>query len=503
MKYWLLLSLMVCLGISQVQAQKWKEKFNKLKTKVKGDTSTVSTAANVAHTMPVDEVAKGWEDGKKSTWKPYSSSERGMLEPFGKYTEFKFIKDANGNVTEILQDGKKYTTYSYRGSDFKDAYSISHMKVLYLSPTRIINYSVNPTTYRVDGINGIYGTKTSIKDAIKEVQAYLDYRGEKVDADREAIAEEQRQHRAKYTLEGKKVVKITVEFPQGKPKQFVDRQKFEVGFVIELSSGETVKTMNLGGNAYMEDLEVVENTLVSGSTILGGVGGIGSKYMTNEFGAYNREYKGAYFTPNISRDINSDNQLRLKVKSKFDGVGEAVIEGPVYYGNSHGESFSGRSGDDGVTGKPGTDAGAGGTGPDVLVELKQVTHPKTGQKVHLYKINSTYYPIAAGGSMSVSSRGGAGGHGGNGDDVHDSATIAAGDGGLGGPGGDGGTITLMVDPSVSTPHNFQYDVRGGNGGHGGYAGTCWDNPGLNGDGGKGGNAGHSGSFKEKKGKVSF
>lgn len=467
-------------------AQKWKDKINNLKGGGSSDSVTFESQDVIAGRWPVDSAYNTRvEDG-------------GMMRLSSK-EHVRIYKDSAGLAYKVKFMGETYTLWDPDGTDWASGFSLDHMTNMCFFENSIVRYHFNYSTKKVAGIKWVIGSGmgVSAKKIVKKVQEYLDYGLKKIAADREAIKQAEIANRKKYTLEGREVVAIRPVWKDGaQPDKLVSGDEVELGFEIDLADGTSMKTMNIGGEAYIEDLEVVFKQNVSGFWI-------GQSYSTGVWGGYNRNRRVA-ITAHSPWGLDDPIDLMLTVKSRYGGDGTATIKVPVFFGRRQSEAFRGWSGDNGRSGNPAEDGKEGHRGPDVVVELKQLKHSVTGQALHVYKIKDRQYIIEAGGHMTVQSAGGSGGAGGEGEDKHENESGMPGNGGNGGHGGNGGNITLIVDPSVTIPHDFEPVVSGGMGGSGGYKGVCWScNADANGSGGYSGFSGSKGTFTEKQGKVSF
>ncbi len=427
------------------------------------------------------EIAAKWESGKYDFFK----RDGPRMRKSGT-AHIRILKDDAGNVTHVRlgeaseneRDYGKYNPYSYSGSEFVCAFVQNNNNVIYFTEDMIVLYACDHT-YKVSNVYSSFKSQKKSHELIAEIQAYRDFGEGKIDSDREALREEEKNHRSEFTLEGKDVVKITPVYPEGTPKSIGSSERLEIGFEITLADGTTMKTSNIGGEAYVEDL-IGESTNASTS-------GIGSNYSSGLYGE-NPE-TNAYLRASIS-DYEKD-YIIVTVKSKFGGSASCQIKLPLTYNSKESCGAGGSSGGDNRS--YGGRGGDGSYGGNITVQIKTTTHSETGEKLYYCKSGGQYYKIKVGGSFHVSAAGGYGGKGGPGRDVNGNGGYAAPtDGGLGGDGGNGGNVTFLIDPSASDI-KVTYNVDGGNGGSGGVKGTCFScaygQDGNHGPGGNGGSAG--------------
>lgn len=440
-----------------------------------------------------DVIAGRWaRDGEYGTW----VEDGGLFVPSSK-RQVRIYKDTNGRAYKVMFKGEEYKLWDPSGSDWASGFSHDHMSNMCFFENTMIYYHFNYTTKKVGGIKWQVGKRLGGKNKVmKLVQEYLDYGLQKIEEDRAAIAKAEKENRDKYSLKDKEVVAIKPVWPTGvAPDKLVDGDEINIGFELTLADGSVMKTINLGGEAYIQDLEVTSLQNVSLS------GGLGETYSTGIYGGYNRSW-----TPKIiahsPHTLDAPIELTLTVKSRYEGSGETSINIPVFFGSGKREHFyaGGAYGCAG-TGQDGED---GNRGREVYVQVKQVVHPVTKQELHVYNSNDNIKIVRAGGLMTVQATGTSGQCGGDGQDRSESDHGAPGDGGNGGNGGDGGDITLLIDPSVTIPYNFTPVISGGMGGENGLKGLCWGCAyGASGEDGKVGHYGYEGTFTEKKGKVNF
>ncbi len=485
--------LLMLIGLTSMSAsaQGWKDKIGL----GGGDANS-----GEPETRSMTEIAKLWEDQKLTRYMPYGGG-NGMLQASGS-AFVKFVKDANGEVIKFRSGTydtetslNDYEPYSYGGSDFVDCYFQNHMNVIYMTESSIVSYSLDGD-YRVKVINFVLGKKGKTKGWLEEIQAYRDYRDNKLESDRDAIAQEEIDNRAKYTLEGKQVTNIEFVFPNGKPEKVIVGEEYKFGFEITLADGSKMKTKNIGGEAYIEDFLAEESH--------GFVSGPGEDYMTGMYGAHSSPI--GYFK--VYTGSNNSDLYQLKISSKFGGDATTTLEIPIAYNLK--ETYS-CVGEDGYPGFGTTGAGGGraGHGCPLTVEVKLVKHTETGEDLYSCKITDgftgavSYVKVRKGGSLHVEAFGGYGGNGGNGVDKRTGEYGEPGKGGKGGKGGNGGNILLIVDPSA-TGLEFTYDNGGGSGGSGGEHGWCISCPyGSHGQVGDSGEGGPSGTYNKEVKKVSF
>lgn len=455
-------------------------------------------------TRSLTEIVKGWEDGEYKLYRPYGSST--MLKYKGK-EDLTFVKDDNGEVVKIIVgNNTEFEPYSYGGTDFMDSYFMNHMNVLFVSDEYIIRYHLETSEYTVKGIDAIYGKKIRYKKAMQIVQEYRDYSDEKIESDREAIKQAEIAHREKYTLEGRTVTKIEAVFPgkPGPPAAVTVGSFIDVGFELTLEDGTVMKTSNIGGHAYVEDLEIKSS---SNCTITG----VSMPYQPGAYGA-NPMMRAKLKVSKTSQKPGASDEATITVGSQYGGTGEFTMSFEIVYPSSVKYTCTGEGGYDGYA--SGDDGHRAGHGCPVTIEVKETKHTVSGESLYHIKITDEFtndvswyklYNLGPGGgsTLEVNVTGGIGGAGAPGKSHQDDDYGKPGTGGNGGEGGDGGDIHVILDPSVKHLE-IDYSNNGGSGGDGGLPGSCFSCPyGSDGDHGKRGPGGVAGTYKEEVGEVRF
>jgi hypothetical protein len=435
------------------------------------------------------DIALRWEDGMYT----HRKETGGMWEPGGKQ-EVKFIKE-DGIIKKVIIADKEYGISRMMGSEFVRFYHYKN-DLLYMTETTIIQYRMaNRTSMQIEEC---YGDKVSIGKAKKEIVAFREYTDVAVEADREAIANEEKANRAKYGLEDKEVASIEMVFPEGKPTKVRSGVDYKFGLEITLADGTVMKTHNIGGEAYMEDFVA--------SDYKGAVWGPGSEYTTGSYGGHMHNTSGS-FRPKAAAE--GKDVFTVTIAPKYKGAGKTTVSFPIEYPNGQKYSCNGESGYD-TPGSRGVAGGRAGHGCPLVIEVKIVKHSETGADLYLCKITDGFTQSVSylkfnksDGSLHVDAYGGTGGTGAEGDPKKEGEYGQPGQGGTGGNGGNGGEIVLILDPAASGL-DFTYEVRAGYGGSGGSGGFCWSCPyGSRGKGGSAGSAGSAGSFKKETKKVTF
>ncbi len=473
----LLTVLLVFAAINGAEAQKLKDRINNKLSQLKGDDQ--DTVAMDDRSMT--EIAKGWETGEYKRYSKYTGMN--TWDPETDKIYLHFDRNEQGEVTAIRHGEEviyaTFEPYTYGGSDFVGCYFENALNIIHLTDESVICYHLD-SEYRVAGLKWCAGKKVKYKPTIGMIQALRDHREKTVEGDREAIAQEEIEHRAKYTLEGKNVASIEAVFPDGKPGHLVDGSSVDIGFKITLDDGTVMKTSNIGGHAYVEDLvEEGENCYISG---------VGSDYSPATYGA-NPKTKAVLRgnVHNFSKD-----KATVTIKPKYGGSAVLTLDFTVLFKDNEIYSCEGEDGYPGYAG--GAPGGRAGHGCPVDVEIKLIKHTVTGDPLYIARIKDNFTgkvtKIKFNSGLQVNVRGGMGGTGANGSDKQSGEYGVPGKGGTGGTGGNGGDINLVLDPSAKNV-DFTYKNGAGSGGNGGRGGTCWSCP--NGDDGPQGDRGASGS----------
>jgi hypothetical protein len=435
------------------------------------------------------EIATKWESGTFSSYKPDGF----MMRSTGKKIQIQIIKDENGKLEGIgFEKAVKPSFFPVTrdGSTFVSAF-VNNIDYLYFTDEMIVCYTVSAISGGVEHIRWVLKTKKSPSAIIAEIDAYEKYSETKILEDNQKTKGEEIAFRKENTLEGKDVTKITPIYPEGKPTSISFNESIDIGFEITLADGTTVKTSNVGGNAYIEDLVQEEsfNCIISS---------LGKSYSSN-FDGTNPKTNGRIRTK-IS-DMDKD-YISVTVKPKYKGSASFTIKLPIKYPTKVTALNSGMSGSSNNNYE--SKGGDGSNGSTITAKVKTIKHSQTGEVLYLCKVGSEIYKLSKGGTLSIVASGGFGGNGGPGRDASQyDGSKAPTDGGDGGNGGNGGIITLFIDPSAKDI-NVTYSVSGGNGGNGGIKGTCFScGYGSDANFGKGGSGGNSGSFSKEIKKVTF
>lgn len=226
------------------------------------------------------------------------------------------------------------------------------------------------------------------------------------------------EHKAKYSIKGKKVTKI--EIVNTYPKDFFVGSKFTFGIVATLADGSQIKTKELGGEGNMEDYNVV----ITGDHI--------KNYDGYEVGSNLKNNKGDY----ILIEANSIHHTDLK---KVSAKMVLTYNQPLKF------NYSGRGSNI-----------QGDNAENIRVEIKQVKHSETGETLLEYRIYNSkgldktvrVQPTQV---LELTANGGNSGY----------TSLSN---GKNYRGGDAGNITLYIDPTVGDNYRFEYSNRGGKGG---------------------------------------
>ncbi|MFT5823773.1 MAG: hypothetical protein ACI8ZM_005036 [Crocinitomix sp.] len=461
------------------------------------------SASKSVSEMPTEgqlEIATKWETGEYDYFKRDGNGNSFVRDGT---MNIRIIKNEDGTIKTVRlgeesqfdRESNAYNPYSFGGSEFVCAFVMNNSNCIYFTDEMIVHYSCD-NDYNVWTVMWSLNKKKKYNEFMTEIQAYRDYGENQIEGDRVRVKEEEIANRKEFTLEGKDVVSITPIYPNGKPIAIGVNESIDIGFEIKLADGTVMKTSNVGGNAYVEDLvEVGMNGTISG---------LGGSYTTGSYGANPKS--NASLKTDIS-DVTKD-FITVTIKPKHKGTASCTIKLPIQYPLEADASFYGSYGSS--NNSYGSFGGNGGDGPDLIVKIKTAIHSETGETIYICRVNSvgsstgSLYKLAMGGSFHVAAPGGSGGSGGPGRDRSANDGYERPDnGGDGGNGGNGGSIKLIIDPSAKDI-KITYNVDGGSQGLGGIKGTCFScSYGSDGNHGTRGSGGSGGSFSKEIKAVIF
>lgn len=422
-----------------------------------------------------------------------------------RYCYVNLEKDSTGTVTKIWtafflnEDGtqKEPTLYEAYASpmyhtnswffpdplinSYDGQYKYNRDEGMYITDESIAWYKVNKWSEpEIKTLIGVVGKKgKNVSTWTKEIEAYRRWAMEKQKADIEDLTAAEKAFWKKHSLEHREVSAIQIVFTdETEQTGAVPGNSIRFGLEATFKDGSTDKTHNLGGNLYIEDF------VVSGFQY-GDARWIGRDYKPDEWGGHAHKlgaelkvWNNTAPAPGVA-DI-----LNFKVKSKYQGRGEAVVRLPFHYP----KAISLPCQADGMT---------------THIEAKLAKHSETGAPLIYCKVGKNHYlKFHAGGTLRADASGMPGIPGNNGSDCSE-AYCHAGDGGDGGRGGRGGNITLAIDPAASGKFKPRLSADGGPGGDPGLFGKAWSDTGTDGNSGARGPKGSPGVVKVLTQSVSF
>ena len=484
-------------GFSQLKGLK-----DKMKNKINSVTGKDSTSSNTASlnitTESQDLLLSNFASGEYNQF--YGPNRLYMYQVQVTTEQDKDKKTTRFYWTKDKGYGDKYLFYPKKmdGSDHIYAFKRKMDEIeISCSENHIFAYKGNddpnaPHGYKVSKLMYVHGSFMKPKAAIEYIEKQRGASLKKIEADRQAKINAEKERRKKYTLEGKSIKQIIAVWPDNKPKMVMANESYNLGFEVIFSDGSKDKTLNLGGNLYPCDFKIEETNATTSN--------FDSEYKTWGYGRVNKVAKINVKEP----ELGAIDEVSLNVSSKYDGKANLEIKLPITY-SEKGELFMG--GQDALSGMIRNQGGGrGGHGMHIKVELKSYKHSATNQTVYIYKCTNTitnthHFGRFTGKKFHIDVSGGAGGDGAQGSDSWDIKKPSK--GGFGGNGGRGGKIELIVDSSASgvAITNDVSGGSGGSGGTGGYAhGDCPHGDAPRGDSGRSGTAG---SFAKKAGNVRF
>ncbi|HEY1040269.1 MAG TPA: hypothetical protein VGF30_12725 [Bacteroidia bacterium] len=368
---------------------------------------------------------------------------------------------------------------------------------------------------------GIKGDEKETPKYQEKVDAYL--KGMAVEKEK-IIAEATEKRRKDNSLEGRDVKSIELIM---KSESVIPGENTAIGVIANLKDGSQLKTLGFAkGGTFWSDYKI---------TVTGGTFNRGSITTSEEFSASNKDqvtftiqsvYKPEF---KISKTVNVSYTHSYYFSYAQDGM--------YGYPGANGSKGHCQKGITAGNGKDGNNGGIGTSVGAITVKIAPYTHAQTKEALLKYEINgpgeSRHFVVTPSTSVKVNANGGNGGSGGSGGkagDVSNSRSAGepdcncsssamymgqGGDGGNGGSGGNGGTVTVIIDPSV-TSNAFVASAEAGFGGNGGAFGDtdaasgCHNEKSVKavrdskkGKAGAAGKNGMKGSITTKKEKVTF
>ncbi len=328
--------------------------------------------------------------------------------------------------------------------------------------------------------------KENTEDYTKFHDAVWNYMVNAAELEKKAIAEAEEKEKQRVakekkdnSLEGKKVKSIEL-VADGKNVGYGDDVKVNV--IATLKDGTQLKTKGIGGKTWLDDY-IFTSDVGTGTKVGDRKSTPNDAIKITVQSKFHPDLKDTkevilgFSSAKTVIDLTSDLNINM-CTGRLQPSGKDGSKGDCSKGQAAGD------GTDGVSGVDGKDLSQ-----DIEVNVGSFKHKKTGETILSYEITSGSFTkkffCLQGAEVVVFAKGGcgqAGSDGGDGGEVKvtgnntdcDCASSASymgrgGDGGNGGNGGNGPTLTLTVDPSVST-YNLITNVEGGGGGNAGKGG---------------------------------
>ncbi len=379
-------------------------------------TTLMSFGQKDSDVQSLSAIAATWSDDSY----PSRNENSGMWEPMasGK-SDIKFIKDAEGNVTSIQIDSDTYKANSGSSSSFVSCY-YKGSEYLYLTESTIVKYSENYTTKSVEpemfwgkkpkGVGGVakeIAAYNEVAEAFKEEEKAASAAADAVANEKAAAA-----RLAKYSIEGKEVVKIEI-INVKTPEKFGHFRGFDFDVLATLKNGEKISTAGFT-EGYISD--------------------------------YNITYSAENYGGKLESGFVKNDKITVTATSKYHPGITASADVILPYNEDISFNYNGMN----------WSRSAGVSANDFRIEVKQVKHASNGSDLLMIRIiNANGSDVVSEFKMKTSQTLNFYAKGGNGGS----------DNGQGYNGGDGGNVTVIKDPSVKE-FNLNCENYGGSGGQG-------------------------------------
>jgi hypothetical protein len=500
---------------SPVQGQNFLEKMkNKVNNIGKSGTADLEklTIADVDQA----KLAEAFTSKQYTRYK-YSTSQIKICAADGSQELF-FKKNTDGAV-EAIYYGNASTSFDKKQA-FLPVYSESPLVKKYTSGSgdgnlifhnnTIINYKRTSNGLFIQELYGAsipYKLVNSYIAKVEQLHLTAEKEGKKVRSDKfekdraakkaeeEKFLAEEKIRRAKYSLENKVVTKIEVSLIEKLDRTIRPKDTRRVGITVTLADGTIMKSKNLGGNLYPQDIMVESNVGRYAE-----INALGAAYKPK---SSNTRRITIGLKKSYSYEPQHNGQVVFTFKPKYKGTTSTTLSMEIkpLDGNlvidargRNGASYE----------RPSTDGGDATDGQDMTISVKKIKADNTIGYTYWAKWtigNQTKYSKFTG-KLDIDARGGYGGEGSMGK-VFFKGGGKPPKGGDGGNGGDGADCTIILDPSAS---GLSYDIKlqPGVGGQGLRGAGCDDCAyGEDGEHGKDGKIGKEGTLTKKVEKVNF
>ncbi len=238
-------AILLVSGPFHANAQKWKEKLNKVTSKSNSDSAKVFESQDV--------VAGKWAEKDVYLVRVNDS---GIMKPSSK-DSVKIIKDSNGKAVKVEFRGDTYKLWDPNDTDWASGFSYNHMNNLCFFENSIVKYHFDYSSKKVAGVKFVIGKGMGGPGKVKKaVQEYLDYGLAKIKSDKEAAERKRAEHKAKYSIVAQTVESIEIQIISDQGDKLDCGSKFRVGYIVKTKEGNTIKSKSLGGEAYVNDYNV-------------------------------------------------------------------------------------------------------------------------------------------------------------------------------------------------------------------------------------------------------
>ncbi len=207
-----------------------------------------------AQSKSQNRIAAQWEDGE---YKNYVGNGYGMFMASSRKLKVEIKKNDKGLATQVIIDGRVHDVWQKSGSEWSSGFSKTNNTCLFFTDdgNSIVKYELNSSSNTVSEITGFINKKAGKAKAVtKMINSYLAQGIENMQAEKDALAAKKAEHKAKYSIGNKTVEKISIELLSD--DKIDCGAKFFVAYTIETEDGSTIKSRNLGGEAYPNEYDI-------------------------------------------------------------------------------------------------------------------------------------------------------------------------------------------------------------------------------------------------------
>lgn len=409
------------------------------------------------------EDVLGFNHTKKISFtRANGAPENSILDSHGDFPYFAKAADRNNTPCVVLAIDGDYYFIKSLGYNTSDPGGASGVDI-----TEIISKN------KLAGIKGNPGDISKYKMKVHDFITRFKAESEKIIA---AALEKQRKENS---LEGRNVTGIELQLSQ---EDVVPGKVTKIGVIANLKDKSQLKTKGIArGKTHWSDYNV---TVAGGS-----FDGKGNITVSEEFSGNSKDQVTITITSVYIPSLKITKTININYKRDyFFALAMSGNGGQFGMSGTKGNCHNGKASGDG---KNGGDGMAGGNAGTVTVKIAPYTHAQTKEALLKYEVTTkegtSHFVVTPSSTVRINANGGNGGNGGPGGrsgelssansqnlgfcDCSSSAVYMGrgGNGGNGGKGGNGGTVSVTVDPAVTT-YTLDVSAEAGFGGGGGNAG---------------------------------